>query len=335
MRCFVIAEAGVNHNGDLALACRLIDAAAEAGADAVKFQTFTADALVTAEAPKARYQNRTTGEGTQLEMLRALELSAGAHRDLKKYAEERGLIFASTPFDMASVDLLDELDVHFIKIPSGEVTNYPLLRHIAAKGRPVILSTGMSTLDEVQSAVAWLGEGPCASDRLPALSVLHCVTAYPAANEQLNLRCIETLVRDLNLPIGYSDHSTGIEMPIAAVALGATVVEKHFTLDRSLPGPDHEASLEPIELKHMISAIRAVECALGSGIKAPASCEAENISVVRRSIVAKRDIRAGETFSDENLTTKRPATGISPAQWPNVIGQQASRHFRREEQIEL
>lgn len=334
-RCVVIAEAGVNHNGDIALAHRLVDVAADAGTDVVKFQTFRADAIATGSAPKAAYQNRTTGEGSQVEMLRRLELSEAAHRELKQHAEERGLLFASTAFETEGVDFLVGLGVPFLKVPSGEITNYPLLAHIASKQCPVILSTGMSTLTEVQRAVRWLGDGPRPSERLPALTVLHCVTAYPAPSDQLNLRCVQTLADDIGVPSGYSDHSLGIEMSIAAVALGASVIEKHFTLDRGLRGPDHAASLEPGELATMVAAIRGVAVALGDGVKVPAPCERENIAIARRAIVAARAIHAGEAFSRENLALKRPAMGVSAAQWQDVIGRCAPREFRPDELIEL
>ena len=335
MTCFIIAEAGVNHNGDLDLAHRLIDAAVDAGADAVKFQTFRAEAVVTAGAAKAAYQKETTGAGGQLDMLRALELSENAHHALIAHCRDRGILFASTPFDEASVDLLDGLDVPFLKIPSGEVTNLPLLRHVAAKGRPVILSTGMSTLDEVRDAAGWLTDGPRASDRLPALTVLHCVSAYPAPARDINLACIGTLADALGVPAGYSDHSLGIEMPIAAAALGATVIEKHFTMDRTLPGPDHRASLEPAELGEMVRAIRNVEMALGDGVKRPAPSERDNIAVVRRSIVAKRHIKKGEELTEENVTAKRPGDGLSPALWDRVLGAIAMRDFSKDDLIEI
>jgi N-acetylneuraminate synthase len=335
MTCFIIAEAGVNHNGDIALAHRLVDAAADAGADAVKFQTFRAEKLVTAAAAKASYQVATTGTGPQIDMLRALELAPEAHAALKNHAEDRGLLFASTAFDIESVDFLDRLGVPFHKIPSGEITNFPLVRHIARKAKPTILSTGMSTLEEVRAATGWLATGPQASSRLPALTVLHCVTAYPAPPDHLNLRCIETLARELGVPAGYSDHSTGIEMPIAATALGASVVEKHFTLDRTLPGPDHAASLEPDKLATMVGAIRNVARALGDGAKIPAPSEAENRDVIRRAIVARRPIRRGEIFTDANLDTKRPATGLSAALWPDIVGRAAPRDFRADEPIEI
>jgi N,N'-diacetyllegionaminate synthase len=335
MSCFIIAEAGVNHNGELDLARRLVDVAAAAGADAVKFQTFRAEQLVTSAGSKAPYQTRTTGAGSQIDMLRALELAPEFHEPLAQHARERGIGFASTPFDIGSVDFLDAFRMPFLKSPSGEITNYPLLRHIAAKRQPVILSTGMSTLAEVRRAVEWLGDGPCASDTLPALTVLHCVTAYPAPASALNLRCIGMLAQALGLPTGYSDHSFGIEMPIAAVALGARIVEKHFTLDRALDGPDHAASLEPQELRDMVRALRDVEAALGDGVKKPAPCEAENIAPVRKSIVARRAICVGETLDENCLDTKRPEDGISAARWPEIVGRRAKRNFAKDEPIEI
>lgn len=333
--CFVIAEAGVNHNGDVALAHRMVDAAADARADAIKFQTFRAERVVVAAGAKAPYQTRTTGAGTQMDLLRSVELMPEAHAQLKAHADQRGILFASTAFDSESVDILDRLGVPFHKIPSGEITNYPLVRHVGSKEKPVILSTGMSTLEEVGHAAEWLREGPRPSDRLPALTVLHCVTAYPAPAEQLNLHCMQTMSRELSLPVGYSDHSAGIEIPMAAVALGATVLEKHFTLDRNMSGPDHAASLEPGELAAMIAAIRNVERALGDGIKRPTACEAENLRVVRRALVALRPIRAGERFSAANVTAKRPADGVSPARWLDVMGRAAPRDFKVDEPIDF
>jgi N-acetylneuraminate synthase len=333
--CFVIAEAGVNHNGDMDLAHRLIDAAADAGADAVKFQTFRADKLATAVAPKAGYQTVTTGAGSQFEMLRALELRPEHHPALIAHCRDRGILFASTGFDEDSVDVLDGFDVPFFKIPSGEITNFPLLRHIAAKGRPVILSTGMSTLEEVRRAVGWLSDGPRAAHGLAALSVLHCVTAYPAPVEATNLTCMATMAEALGIPVGFSDHSLGIAMPIAAAALGATIIEKHLTLDCGLQGPDHAASLEPAAFAEMVRSIQDVAKALGDGVKRPAACEAANIPVVRKSIFAARPIAKGTRFTAEDLVTKRPATGLSPAHWPDVVGQVAPRDFLPDEAIEL
>jgi N-acetylneuraminate synthase len=335
MSCFIIAEAGVNHNGDLDLARRLVDVAADAGADAVKFQTFRASEIASPAAPRARYQTAAVGEGGQQDMLRALELSEDDHVALSRHAAERGILFSSTAFDPQGVDLLERLDVPFLKIPSGEITNYPLIRHVTAKRRPVILSTGMSTLEEVRTAVGWLGDGPVAAGGLPALTVLHCVSAYPAPAEDINLRCVASLARDLDVPAGYSDHSLGIEIPIAAVALGARVIEKHFTVSRDLDGPDHRASLEPDELTRMVAGIRMVERALGDGRKRPAESEMENIGPVRRGIVARRPIGAGELFSEENLAVRRPAVGVSAAAWPSVIGRAAPRAFAENEPIEL
>ncbi|PIR19418.1 MAG: N-acetylneuraminate synthase, partial [Elusimicrobia bacterium CG11_big_fil_rev_8_21_14_0_20_64_6] len=276
-RCFIIAEAGVNHNGKIKLAERLVDAGKAAGADAVKFQTFRADSLVSAGAPLARYQRGKSGGASQLEMIRALELSEADHRILLKRCGRAGIEFMSTPFDEASADMLVRLGVKRLKIPSGEITNKRLIEHVARKGKPVILSTGMSTLAEVRKAVGWILK----TRRVP-LTVLHCVTEYPAPAAQVNLRAMDSLRAATGLPVGYSDHTLGVEVAVASAARGATVLEKHLTLDRSLPGPDHAASLEPREFARMVAAIRLVESALGDGVKRPAPCERKNISVARR-----------------------------------------------------
>lgn len=313
---FLIAEAGVNHNGSLELAFKLIDAAKASGADAVKFQTFRADSLASRSAHKAAYQERTTdGTESQVEMLRRLELDSAAHARLIDYCRTVGIQFLSSPFDAESADLLDEMGVPLFKIPSGEITNLPFLQHIAAKHRPVIMSTGMSNLGEVEEAVHTLqAEG--AAD----LTLLHCVTEYPAPYAEVNLRAMQTLKQAFGLPVGYSDHTPGIEIAIAAVALGAAVIEKHFTLDRALPGPDHRASLEPGELKDMVTAIRNVEAALGSGIKVPAPCEVPNISVARKSLVAARPMPAGHRLEAKDLDIKRPGQGLSPKLVSVLIG---------------
>jgi N,N'-diacetyllegionaminate synthase len=334
MTCFIIAEAGVNHNGDVDAGRKLIDAAARAGADAVKFQTFKAEELVAQSAPKAPYQTTTTGAGSQLEMLQALELSEEDHFQLKEHAESQNIQFCSTAFDPSSVDFLEKLGVPFFKIPSGEITNYPLITHIARKSKPVILSTGMSELTEVKTALSWLGDGPQANDNLPGISILHCVTAYPAPVNAVNLKCMQSMSQSLGHPVGYSDHSLGLEIPIAAVALGATVLEKHFTLDRTLPGPDHNASLEPAELCEMVAAIRLIENALGDGKKKPAVCELENLSSVRRGIVATQVIKAGEQFSENNITVRRPVHGLPASEWPRIIGRNAERDFKINEPID-
>lgn len=316
--CFVIAEAGVNHNGSVDLACELAALAKEAGADAVKFQTFSADRIATSDAPKARYQVQATGFGTQVEMLRRLELSAEAHRMICDRCRALGIAFLSTPFDEESADLLDELGVSAFKIASGELTNHPLLRHIASKGKPIILSTGMSRLSEVQSAVAALREGGCAE-----LILLHCVSSYPAAPHQVNLRAMRTLEDAFGVPVGYSDHTLGRDIAVAAVALGANVVEKHVTLDRSLPGPDQQASVEPKELRQLIQSIRVVESALGTGRKEPAPGEAAVAAVVRKSLVAAVGIRPGTVLTKEMIAIKRPGTGLPPELRDVLIGRTA------------
>ncbi len=314
--CFVIAEAGVNHNGDMELARRLVDAAADAGADAVKFQTIRADRLVTADAPKATYQQETTGtEESQYEMLRRLELSPEAHRMLAAHCRDRGILFISTPFDEESGEFLCELGVPLLKIPSGEVTNLPYLAHLAALGRPLILSTGMSYLGEVDTAVRTIEQSGN-----PPLALLHCVSNYPAAAEDVNLRAMETMRVAFGVPVGYSDHTTGDEVTLAAVALGACIIEKHFTLDRELPGPDHRASLEPAELAAAVRGIRKVEAALGSGRKEPAASEANTAEVARRSLVLARDLPAGTTLTAEMMVLRRPGTGLAAALRPLLVG---------------
>ncbi|BDU75233.1 N-acetylneuraminate synthase [Mesoterricola sediminis] len=314
--CFVIAEAGVNHGGRLDQALALVDAAAEAGADAVKFQTFRADRLVTAEAPKARYQARNTGdEGGQLPMLRALELDEATHRALQARCRERGILFLSTPFEETSADLLERLDLPAFKVPSGEITNLPFLAHLARKGRPILLSTGMATLGEVERALAALRE---AGD--PPVALLHCVSAYPTSPADANLRAMGTLRAAFQVPVGYSDHTQGLEVPLAAVALGACVLEKHFTLDRRLPGPDQPASLEPDELAAMVRGVRTVEAALGHGRKEPAPCERDTAVVARKSLVAAADLQAGTPFTADQAMLLRPGTGLPPSLLPLLEG---------------
>ena len=314
---FVIAEAGVNHNGDLSLARRLCDAARSAGADAVKFQTFRAEDLVVPGAPTAAYQSRQTGESDQFAMLRKLELSEDQHRQLKRHCDGIGIEFFSTPFSEDAVDLLVRLGVRRLKMPSGELTHRALVAKAAASGLPLLLSTGMATLDEVQEALRWVREAR-GHDR--DVAVLHCTSAYPATDDALNLRAIETLARATGLAVGYSDHSSGIEASLAAVALGATVIEKHITLDRALPGPDHAASLEPGEFAAMVDGIRRIARMRGDGVKAPRPEEQDAARVARRSIVASQDIPAGTRLTAAMLTCRRPATGIAPREWDRVLG---------------
>lgn len=327
--CFIIAEAGVNHNGNVKLAKRLIDIAKDAGADAVKFQTFRAEEVVTQSAEKAQYQKETTGpEESQFEMIKKLELGERDFRELFGYTQRKGLVFFSTPFDERSVDLLDELDVPAFKVGSGEITNFPLLKHIARKKKPIILSTGMSTLGEVDEALeAVRGEGA------EEIILLHCVSCYPAKIGDMNLRAMETLRCAFKLPVGLSDHSPGITIPIAAVALGACVIEKHFTLNRNLPGPDHRASLEPDELKQMVKTVRDVEQALGNGKKGPTKEEEENKKVVRRSIVAGVGIPKGAVITKEMLSMKRPGTGLEPKYLDAVIGRRVKEDIQPGETI--
>ncbi|MBE9610650.1 N-acetylneuraminate synthase [Chitinilyticum piscinae] len=330
-RVFVIAEAGVNHNGDVALALQLVDAAADAGADAVKFQTFDAAALVAKSAVMADYQKANTGvEESQYAMLKRLELSRDAQDAVRVRAAERGILFFSTAFDPGSVDYLMSLDIPLWKIPSGEITNYPYLCQIAAQARPTIVSTGMATVAEIDDAVRVLLENGLKREQI---AILHCNTDYPTQAADVNLRAMPNLGALFGTAFGYSDHTLGETIAVAAVALGARVIEKHFTLDRSLPGPDHKASLEPDELASMVSAIRAVEVALGDGIKRPSVSEARNRPVARKSIVAARAIRAGDVFSADNLAIKRPGTGISPMRWTEVVGRVAPRDFAEDEVI--
>ncbi|MBI3011678.1 MAG: N-acetylneuraminate synthase [Candidatus Omnitrophica bacterium] len=317
--CFIVAEAGVNHNGDLRTARRLVDVAVEARADAVKFQTFKAERLATAAAPKARYQRRTPKDAeSQLEMLRRLELSPQAHRALADYCRRRTILFLSSPFDEESVEALARLEVPAFKIASGELTNLPLLERIARTGRPVILSTGMSTLEEVHAAVRALrGAGTT------QVVLLHCVSSYPARAADANLRAMATLARAFRVPVGYSDHTPGVEVALAAVALGACLIEKHVTLDRALPGPDHRASLEPQEFAALVRGIRTVELAMGDGRKHPAPGEIQMAAVARRSLVAAQDVRAGTRFTEALIAIKRPGTGLTPALRPRLVGRVA------------
>jgi len=321
--CFIIAEAGVNHNGDVNLAKKLIDVAKEAGADAVKFQTFKAEELVTQNTEKAEYQKKATdAEESQFKMLKKLELSQSDFKELFDYAEEKDIMFLSSPFDKRSVDLLDDLGIPAFKSPSGEITNFPLLKYIAGKRKPIILSTGMSTLSEIEEAL-----GNIHKAGVEEIILLHCVSCYPAKIEEMNLRAMETLRCAFKLPVGLSDHSISIDIPIAAVALGACVIEKHFTLDKNLPGPDHKASLEPGELKQMVKGIRDVEKAMGNEPKKPTEEEEANKKVARRSIVARVDIPQGTVITEEMLDVKRPGTGIEPRYSNIIIGRKARKNI--------
>ena len=332
-KTLIIAEAGVNHNGDMALARQLIDVAADAGADLVKFQTFTADRQVTQVAAKANYQLQQTDQGeTQHAMLRRLELSEAMHQDLIADCGTRGIGFFSTGFDIPSLDLLRGLGQTLFKIPSGEITNLPYLRHVGQWGGPLILSTGMATLGDIEAALDVLVRSGTA---LSAITVLHCTTEYPTPMVDVNLRAMLGIQAALGVAVGYSDHTPGIEVATAAVALGATVIEKHFTLSRSLPGPDHQASLEPAELSAMVRAIRNIEVALGDGVKRISASEAKNRPIARKSLVASRAIRQGERFSADNVTAKRPGSGLSPMLWDEVMGQVARRDFDPDALISL
>lgn len=332
MGVFIIAEAGVNHNGDIKLAKELIDAAKEAGADAVKFQTWKTELLVTKDAIQAEYQTKNTGKKeSQFEMLKRLELSYDDFRELKNYCDKKGIMFLSTPDEFESADFLKNLQPIF-KIGSGELTNIPFLRHIGKMKKKVILSTGMGTLGEIEKALLTLID---AGTKKEDITLLHATTMYPTPMEEVNLKAMLTIKNAFNVKVGYSDHTMGIEVPIAAVALGASVIEKHFTLDRNLPGPDHKASLEPDELKEMIKSIRNIEIALGNGEKLPQKSEIKNLRVVRKSIVAKKKIKKGEIFSEENLTVKRVGDGISATLWDEIIGLKSCYDFDIDEPIRL
>ena len=332
MRTIIIAEAGVNHNGSMERAREMVAAAKEAGADYVKFQTAVPELVISTYAPKAEYQKDTDGTGrSQLEMCKAIHLPLDAYAELKALCEETGIGFMSTPFDLVSIDLLAELGQDYMKVPSGEITNLPYLERIAYHGIPVIISTGMATTEEARRAIDILTSGPLTTDNI---TVLHCNTQYPTPMRDVNLRAMLTLRDALGVKTGYSDHTTGIEVPVAAAALGAAVVEKHFTLSRELPGPDHKASLEPQELKQMVRAIRNIELALGSSDKHVTDSERGNMAVARKSIVALRDIKEGEILTEENITTKRPGNGISPMRWHEILGTRAIRDFGADELIE-
>ena len=330
-KTLIIAEAGVNHNGSIDTAKKMIDVAATAGADLVKFQTFKAETLVTQSADKAEYQkNLTDASESQFEMIKKLELDHVAHEELIQYCKQKNIQFLSTAFDHDSIDFLAEMNIPFYKIPSGEITNLPYLRHVASKGKPVFMSTGMSTLEEVRVAMDVLLEAGVKKDDI---NILHCNTEYPTPVEDVNLRAMLTIEKKLGVKVGYSDHTLGIEVAVAAVALGASVIEKHYTLNRTLPGPDQAASLEPKELKAMVTAIRNIEQALGDGVKRPSPSEKKNIPLARKSIVAKKLINKGTTFSENNLTVKRPGTGISPMEWDKLLGRISNKDYNKDDII--
>lgn len=332
-KTFIIAEAGVNHNGNLELAYKLIDVAKEAGADTVKFQTFTADTSVTKTAKKAGYQNKTTDiKESQYEMIKKLELNEQHHKKLISYCKNKNIQFLSSPFDFSSIELLNKLGLNTYKIPSGEIINLPYLRKVGEYNKNVIMSTGMADLGEIESALNILIN---AGTKKEKITILHCNTEYPTPIEDVNLSAMLTIKNAFDVNVGYSDHTMGIEVPIAAVSMGARVIEKHFTLDRNLPGPDHKASLEPGELKAMVKAIRNIEKALGNGIKKPSPSELKNKPIVRKSIVAAKNIKKGEVFTEENITVKRPGNGISPMCWDEVSGRIAKRDFYADELIEI
>lgn len=328
----VIAEAGVNHNGDMELARRLIDAAIEAGANVVKFQTFQSSQLVTMHAEQAAYQQQALGtsEG-QLAMLQRLELQPAQHDELIAYCNQRNIEFLSTAFDLSSIELLASLRLKRWKVPSGEITNLPYLRRIGSQMQPIILSTGMSNLGEIEAALAVLEQAGTSRSQI---TVMHCTTEYPAPPDEVNLEALNTIAKAFGVAVGYSDHTDGLAVPIAAVAIGASVIEKHLTLDRNLAGPDHKASLEPDQFAAMVRGIRTIEMALGDGIKRPTMSEIDNIKIVRKSLVASKKIQAGEPFTTDNLTAKRPGTGISPMCWDEWIGRKASKNFSVDEMIE-
>ncbi len=331
MSVFIIAEAGVNHNGSIELAFKLIDAAVEAGVDAVKFQTFKAENLVSKNTQKAEYQKQTTSPlESQLDMLKKLELDVDVHKKLIKYCNAKGIMFLSSPFDHDSIDLLNELGLKIYKIPSGEITNLPYLRRIGSLAKQVILSTGVSTLKEVGDALAILVDSGTKKENI---TVLHANTMYPTPMEDVNLNAMLTIQKEFGVAVGYSDHTLGIEVDIAAVAMGASCLEKHFTLDKTMDGPDHKASLEPEELKAMVGAIRNIEKALGSSEKKPSPSESVNIKVVRKSIFANQNIKKGDLLTDKNIAVKRPGGGISPMQWDEVIGTISSKDYNADELI--
>lgn len=330
-KVLIIAEAGVNHNGSIELAKKLIEEAKIAGADIIKFQTVNLDNLVTKNAKKADYQiNNTNNNESQFEMLKKIILNYDSFIELKDFCDEIGITFLSTPFDLDSIDFLNKFNMPFWKIPSGEITNYPYLVKIAKTGKDIVMSTGMSEIFEIEDAIKVLKENGCGK-----ISLLHCNTEYPTPFEDVNLKAMLTLKEKFNVEVGYSDHTKGIEVPIAAVAMGATIIEKHFTLDRNMEGPDHKASLEPNELKQMVQSIRNIEKAIGDGIKKVSNSERKNIEIARKSIVAKCNIARGEKFTINNITVKRPGNGISPMRWNEVLGKKATKDYLEDELIEL
>lgn len=330
-KVFIIAEAGVNHNGSLVTAKELVDVAACAGADAVKFQSFKAEALVSAHTEKASYQKQSTDKHeTQLNMLKKLELDVDAHKELMEYCDQKGIMFLSTPFDLESITLLDDLGLSIFKIASGEITNLPYLEKLGSLKKNIILSTGMSKMGEIESALDILTS---AGTKKEQITVLHANTEYPTPMKDVNLLAMKTIENTFKINVGYSDHTLGIEVDIAAVALGAKVIEKHFTLDKNMSGPDHKASLEPKELNAMVTAIRNIELALGNGVKSPSESEIPNMPIARKSLVAKCDIANGETFSEFNITIKRPGTGISPMRWPEILGTVALKSYKADDLI--
>lgn len=329
---YIIAEAGVNHNGSIEIAKQLIDAAVLAGVDAVKFQTFKTENLVSVNAQKANYQKETTdATETQFQMIKKLELDADTHNLLIAYCKQKNITFLSTPFDHDSIDLLNELGLEIFKIPSGELTNLPYLKHIGNLNKEVILSTGMANMDEINESLNILMDAGTQKDKI---TVLHANTQYPTEMKDVNLRAMNTIGKTFNIKFGYSDHTLGIEIPTAAVALGATVIEKHFTLDRNMEGPDHKASLEPEELNNMVKAIRNIDLALGDGIKTPSESEKPNMAIARKSIVAATNIKKGETYSELNLAIKRPGNGISPMLWEDILGKTATKDYKSDDLIE-
>ena len=332
MSIFIIAEAGVNHNGSIELAKKLIDAAVKAGVDAVKFQTFKTENLVSKNAAKADYQKENTGKAdeSQFDMIKKLELDVDTHKELISYAKEKNIMFLSTPFDLDSIELLNELGIGIFKIGSGEITNLPYLRKIGNLKKEVILSTGMSDMGEIEDALDILIS---AGTKKEKITILHANTMYPTPMEDVNLKAMVTIGKAFDIKFGYSDHTLGIEIPTAAAALGACVIEKHFTLDKNMEGPDHKASLEPDELKNMVTAIRNIELALGNGIKKPSPSEIPNINIARKSIVASKNISKGETFNEENITVKRPGNGINPMSWDKILGSRSQKDYKEDELI--